>query len=66
LGFYTSSAFEACALMCRRSLKRSAGRKASKAGNLDSKLKKLAEQRVIDALSYDALNETQGSLSSAS
>jgi hypothetical protein len=46
---YSSSAFEACALMCRRSLEALCRSQGVQSGNLDSKLKKLAEQRVIDA-----------------
>jgi hypothetical protein len=41
-------------LMCRRSLEALCRSQGVQSENLDSKLKKLAEQRVIDALSYDA------------
>jgi hypothetical protein len=46
---YSSSSFDACALMCRRSLEALCRSQGVQSGNLDSKLKKLAEQRVIDA-----------------
>ncbi len=48
LSCYSSSAFEACALMCRRSLEALCRSQGVQSGNLDNKLKQLAQQQVID------------------